>query len=111
MRQARNIVWGLYTALFIIGCTPNLANLDSFEARAGYAALLITKVANTSAERYEQGAMSKNQGTQALRVLKNAQELLELANTANKAGNVTDADATLAAAIAVLTRLEQEIGK
>ena len=107
MRQARNIFIGFYIALALVSCT-NLARLETFEDRAGYAALLTTRVATLAADRYEQGALSKDRATDILRGLKNSQEALELAQTAFKAGSFKDADVILATAIVVLTQLERD---
>lgn len=111
MRHVKNIFAGFWLSVILTACMGLAQNLESFEDRAAYTAILISNVADTAAARYEQGALSKNSANDVLIALKTSQDLLELANTAYKAGNVTDANNTLASAISILNELERRVGK
>ena len=106
----RNILLALYVGAMLSACT-GLSQLKSFDDRAGYAAILISNITSTTTDRYKAGAISKNQAEKVVRVLKSAQDYLELANTAYEAGSLADAEQTLDYAIAVLTALERELEK
>jgi len=110
MHSLRVIVSGLFFSVILSGCL-GLSQLQTYDDKAGYAAILISRINTTVVQRYEAGAITKDEGRKAVNILDSAQRYLEVANQAYELGNIRQAEDSIDYTIVILTELEKGLGK
>jgi hypothetical protein len=107
MRSVRNLAIAWLAVVLMAGC--QMFQPQTPEEALGGAYVTITAIADTTAQRVQTGNITAEQAAAVSAWLKQAKAGADAATAALAAGEMAQGQELLAAAIAILTALEQEL--